>query len=155
MATLTGAMCSTSQCELRSTFPNLRVTNVIHIVTYYTLPRIESPTSSWMMRSQRSRRRDQGLWCGRFHANLVNMLQTIVQLKRVLIDCSTILLFVVLFRLHCQERKGCEANCRANVTVCRRHMSAHDRQFVIGLVNRVYQNIVYFMCHRPWHWTAQ
>ena len=30
--------CSTSQCELRSTFPNLRVTNVIRIVTYYTLP---------------------------------------------------------------------------------------------------------------------
>ena len=55
-------MCSTSQCELRSTFPNLRVTNVIHIVTYYTLPRIESPTSSWMTRSQRSRRRDKGLW---------------------------------------------------------------------------------------------
>ena len=61
-ATLTGAMCSTSQCELRSTFPNLRVTNVIHIVTYYTLPRIESPTSSWMTRSQRSRRRDKGLY---------------------------------------------------------------------------------------------
>ena len=32
-----GVMCSTSQCELRSTFPNLCVTNVIHIVTYYTL----------------------------------------------------------------------------------------------------------------------
>ena len=58
LATLTGAMCSTSQCELRSTFPNVRVTNIIHIVTYYTLPWIESPTSSWMTRSQRSRRRD-------------------------------------------------------------------------------------------------
>ena len=31
----TGVMCSMSQCELRSlsTFPNLRVTNVIRIVT--------------------------------------------------------------------------------------------------------------------------
>ena len=55
-------MCSTSQCELRSTFPNLRVTNVIRIVTYYTLPPLESPDSSWMTRSQRSRRRDKGLW---------------------------------------------------------------------------------------------
>ena len=27
-------MCSTSQCELRSTFPNLRVTNVIRIPAY-------------------------------------------------------------------------------------------------------------------------
>ena len=33
-----GVMCSTSQCELRSTFQNLRVTNVIRIVTVYTLP---------------------------------------------------------------------------------------------------------------------
>ena len=62
LATLTGVKCSTSQCELRSTFPNLRVTNVIRIVTYYTLPPLESPTSSWMTRSQRSRRRDKGLW---------------------------------------------------------------------------------------------
>ena len=61
LATLMGAMCSTSQCELRSTFPNLRVTNVIRIVTFYTLPPLESPTSSWMTRSQRSRRRDKGL----------------------------------------------------------------------------------------------
>ena len=61
LATLTGVMCSTSQCELRSTFPNLRVTNVIRIVTYYTLPPLESPDSSWMTRSQRSRRRDKGL----------------------------------------------------------------------------------------------
>ena len=59
-ATLTGVMCSTSQCELRSTFPNLRVTNVIRIVTYYTLPPLELPDSSWMTRSQRSRRRDKG-----------------------------------------------------------------------------------------------
>ena len=61
MATLMGVMCSTSQCELRSTFPNLRVMNVIRIVTYYTLPPLESPDSSWMTRSQRSRRRDKGL----------------------------------------------------------------------------------------------
>ena len=61
LATLTGVMCSTSQCELRSTFPNLRETNVIRIVTYYTLPPLESPDSSWMTRSQRSRRRDKGL----------------------------------------------------------------------------------------------
>ena len=53
-----GVICSTSQCELLSTFPNLRVTNVIRIVTFYTLPPLESPTSSWMTRSQRSRRRD-------------------------------------------------------------------------------------------------
>ena len=61
LATLTGVMCSTSQCELRSTFPTSRVTNVIRIVTYYTLPQLESPDSSWMTRSQRSRRRDKGL----------------------------------------------------------------------------------------------
>ena len=62
LATLMGVICSTSQCELRSTFPNLCVTNVIRIVTFYTLPPLESPTSSWMTRSQRSRRRDKGLW---------------------------------------------------------------------------------------------
>ena len=62
LATLMGVMCSTSQCELRSTFPNLRVTNVIRTVTFYTLPPLELPTSSWMTRSQRSRRRDKGLW---------------------------------------------------------------------------------------------
>ena len=55
-------MYSTSQCELRSTFPNLRGTNIIRTVTYYTLPSLESPDSSWMTRSQRSRRRDKGLW---------------------------------------------------------------------------------------------
>ena len=37
-------------------------TNVIFIVTYYTLPPLESSTSSWMTRSQRSRRRDKGRW---------------------------------------------------------------------------------------------
>ena len=57
-----GVMCSTSQCELRSKFPNLRVTNVIRIVTYYTLPPLESPDSSWMTRSQRSRRRDKDIY---------------------------------------------------------------------------------------------
>ena len=61
LATLTGVMCSTSQCELRPTFPKLRVTNVIRIVTYYTLAPLESPDSSWMTRSQRSRRRYKGL----------------------------------------------------------------------------------------------
>ena len=30
-------------------------------MTYYTLPPLESPDSSWMTRSQRSRRRDKGL----------------------------------------------------------------------------------------------
>ena len=43
-------------------FQNLRVTNVIFIVMYYTLPPIESSPSFWMTRSQRSRRRDKGLW---------------------------------------------------------------------------------------------
>ena len=47
--TLSGVMCSTSQCKLRSTFPNLRVANVFRIVTYYTLPPLESPDSSWMI----------------------------------------------------------------------------------------------------------
>ena len=54
-------MCTTSQCRLRFPFQNLRVTNVIFIVTYYTLPRIESSPSFWVTRSQRSRRRDKGL----------------------------------------------------------------------------------------------
>ena len=49
-------ICNTSQCKLRSTFRNLRVTNVICIVTYYTLPPLESPDSFWMTRSQRFRR---------------------------------------------------------------------------------------------------
>ena len=48
LATLTGAMCKTSQCELRSIRVNSGMLNVIRIVTYYTLPPLESPTSSWM-----------------------------------------------------------------------------------------------------------
>ena len=56
-------MCTTSQCRLRYPFQNLRVTNVIFIVTYYTLPSIESSPSFWMTRSQRSRRHNKGLWC--------------------------------------------------------------------------------------------
>ena len=55
-------MCTTSQCRLRYPFQNLRVTNVIFIVTYYPLPPIESSPSFWMTRSQRSRLRDKGLW---------------------------------------------------------------------------------------------
>ena len=38
LATLTGAMCKTSQCELRSLRVNSGMLNVIRIVTYYTLP---------------------------------------------------------------------------------------------------------------------
>ena len=37
-ATLTGAMCKTSQYELRSLRVNSGMLNVIRIVTYYTLP---------------------------------------------------------------------------------------------------------------------
>ena len=48
LATLSGVMCNTSQCELRSLRVNSGMLNVIRIVTYYTLPRIESPTSSWI-----------------------------------------------------------------------------------------------------------
>ena len=48
LATLTGAMCKTSQCELRSLRINSGMLNVIHIVTYYTLPPFESPTSTWI-----------------------------------------------------------------------------------------------------------
>ena len=48
LATLTGAMCKTSQCELRSLRVNSGMLNVIRIVTYYTLPPLESPTSSWI-----------------------------------------------------------------------------------------------------------
>ena len=54
-------MCTTSQCKWRCPFRNFRVTNVICIVTYYTLPQIESLDSFWMTRSQRSIRRDKGL----------------------------------------------------------------------------------------------
>ena len=55
-------MCNTSQCKLRSTFRNLRVPNVICIVTCYTLPLLESPDSFWMTWSQRSWRRDKGIF---------------------------------------------------------------------------------------------
>ena len=48
LATLTGAMCKTSQCELRSLRVNSGMLNVIRIVTYYTLPTLESPDSFWI-----------------------------------------------------------------------------------------------------------
>ena len=41
MATLTGVMCNTSQCELRSLHVNSGMLNVIRIVMYYTLPPLE------------------------------------------------------------------------------------------------------------------
>ena len=55
-------MRTTSQCKLRCPFRNLRITNVIFIVTYYTLPPLESTYSFWMTRSLRSRRRNKGLY---------------------------------------------------------------------------------------------
>ena len=48
LATLTGVMCNTSQCELRSLRVNSGMLNVIRIVTYYTLPPLESPDSFWI-----------------------------------------------------------------------------------------------------------
>ena len=48
LATLTGAMCKTSQCELCSLRVNSWMLNVIRIVTYYTLPPLESPDSFWI-----------------------------------------------------------------------------------------------------------
>ena len=48
LATLTGAMCKTSQCELRSLRVNSGMLNVIRIVTYYTLPPLESSDSFWI-----------------------------------------------------------------------------------------------------------
>ena len=48
LAILTGAMCKTSQCELRSLRVNSGMLNVIRIVTYYTLPPLESPESFWI-----------------------------------------------------------------------------------------------------------
>ena len=48
LATLTGAMCKTSQCELRSLRVNSGMLNVIRIVTYYTLPPLQSPDSFWI-----------------------------------------------------------------------------------------------------------
>ena len=43
-----GAVCKTSQCELRSLRVNSGMLNVIRIVTYYTLPPLESPDSFWI-----------------------------------------------------------------------------------------------------------
>ena len=48
LATLTGVMCNTSQRELRSLRVNSGTLNVIRIVTYYTLPPLESPDSFWI-----------------------------------------------------------------------------------------------------------
>ena len=48
LATLTVVMCNTSQCELRSLCVNSGMLNVIRIVTYYTLPPLESPDSFWI-----------------------------------------------------------------------------------------------------------
>ena len=48
LATLTGAMCKTSQCELRSLRVHSGMLNVIRIVTYYTLPPLQSPDSFWI-----------------------------------------------------------------------------------------------------------
>ena len=48
LATLSGVMCNTSQCELRSLRVNSGRLNVIRIVTYYTLPPLESPDSFWI-----------------------------------------------------------------------------------------------------------
>ena len=42
LATLTVAMCNTPQCKLRSLRVNIGMLNVICIVTYYTLPPLES-----------------------------------------------------------------------------------------------------------------
>ena len=43
LATLTGVMFNTSLCELRSLCVNSGMLNEIRIVTYYTLPPLESP----------------------------------------------------------------------------------------------------------------
>ena len=48
LATLTGAMCKTSQCELRTLRVISGMLNVIRIETYYTLPTLESPDSFWI-----------------------------------------------------------------------------------------------------------
>ena len=48
LATLMGVMCKTSQCELRSLRVNSGMLNVILIVTYYTLPPLESPDTFWI-----------------------------------------------------------------------------------------------------------
>ena len=51
LASLTGAMCKTSQCEFRSLRVNSGMLNVIRIVTYYTLAPLESPDSFWIAMS--------------------------------------------------------------------------------------------------------
>ena len=48
LATLMGVMCNKPQCELRSLRVNSGMLNVLRIVTYYTLPPLESPYSSWI-----------------------------------------------------------------------------------------------------------
>ena len=48
LATLTGVMCNTSQCELRSLRVNSGILNIIRMVTYYTLAPLESPDSFWI-----------------------------------------------------------------------------------------------------------
>ena len=53
LATLTGAMCKTSQCELRSLRVNSGMLNVIRIVTYIAIQKesgdsLESPDSFWI-----------------------------------------------------------------------------------------------------------
>ena len=48
LATLTVVMCNTSQCKLRSLRVNSGRLNIICIVTYYTLPPLESPDSFWI-----------------------------------------------------------------------------------------------------------
>ena len=48
LATLMGVMCNTLQCELRSLCVNSGMLNIIRIVTYYTLPPLESPDSFWI-----------------------------------------------------------------------------------------------------------
>ena len=48
LATLTGVMCNTSQCKLRSLRVHFRMLNVMCIVTYYTLQPLESPDSFWI-----------------------------------------------------------------------------------------------------------
>ena len=55
LVTLTGVMCNTSQCELRSLRVNSGMLNVIRIVTFYALPR--QTRSGWQWRF-----RDKGLY---------------------------------------------------------------------------------------------
>ena len=52
LATLSGVMCNTSQCELRSLRVNSGMLNVIRIVTYYTLSRQPRPGLQWRIRDK-------------------------------------------------------------------------------------------------------